>query len=73
MVEINAKNYNKRFPHIDKENRLNISVDMEIKSIKKVDEMEMSFTAEISIILKWKDPRLTFRNLKLTGLSTANL
>ena len=29
--------------------------------------MEMSFTAEVFIILKWKDPRITFRDLKANG------
>ena len=40
---------------------------MEIFSIKNIDEMSMTFEAEVRITLKWKDPRLTFKNLKETG------
>ena len=29
--------------------------------------MSMTFEAEVRITLKWKDPRLTFKNLKETG------
>ena len=40
---------------------------MEIFSIKNIDEMSMTFEAELRITLKWKDPRLIFKDLKETG------
>jgi hypothetical protein len=40
---------------------------MEIFSIKNIYEMSMTFEAELRITFKWKDPRLTFKDLKKTG------
>ena len=36
---------------------------MDIISIQGIDEMKMKFNAEVSILLKWKDPRITYENL----------
>ena len=40
---------------------------MKIFSINNIDEMSMTFEAEVRITLKWKDPRLKFKDLKETG------
>ena len=63
---IDKKSYSKIYPPNSK-SRTDITVDLEIRSIKNIDEMSMTFNAEVIITLKWKDPRLTFKNLKETG------
>ena len=66
LVVIDKKSYRKINPP-DSKSKTDIIVDMEIYSIKNIDEMSMSFEAELRIMLKWKDPRLTFKDLKETG------
>ena len=66
LVVIDKKSYRKINPP-DSKIRTSITVDMEILSIKNIDEMSMTFEAELTIKLKWKDPRLKFKDLKETG------
>ena len=66
LVVINKKSYRKINPP-DSKIRTSITVDMEIWSIKNINEMSMTFEAELTITLRWKDPRLTFKDLKETG------
>ena len=58
LVVIDMKSYRKINPPHSKI-RTSITVDMEIFSIKNIDEMSMTFEAEVRITLKWKDPRLS--------------
>jgi hypothetical protein len=66
LVVIDVKSYRKINPP-DSILKTDIIIDMEIYSIKNIDEMSMTFEAELRITLKWKDPRLTFKDLKETG------
>ena len=66
LVVIDKKSYSKIYPP-NSRSRTDITVDLEVRSIKNIDEISMTFNAEVIITLKWKDPRLTFKNLKETG------
>ena len=40
---------------------------MNIHSFTNIDEMSMTFSAEVAIKLQWKDSRITFKDLKSEG------
>ena len=66
-IEINPKSYNKKFPYIKEGKLLDVETDITILSIKAVSQMDMSFTAEVAVELKWIDKRITYKNLKPKG------
>ena len=54
---LDKKNYIQVFPPFIKSEKSKISVEIDIQSIKNIDELAMSFNAEVSIYIQWKDPR----------------
>ena len=60
---IDEKSYRKILPPINNGKKTSVSVEMDVRSIKSIHELKMEFNAEVSILLKWKDPRITFKNL----------
>ena len=60
---IDKKNYRKTFPPFTGSNKTKINVKIDILSIETIDELAMTFTSEVGIFLRWKDQRITFRNL----------
>ena len=54
---IDQKNYRQVYPPILKSEKTKIAVEINIQSIKNIDEIAMSFNAEVSIYLQWRDPR----------------
>ena len=65
-LSIDKRSYRKIFPPVSKF-KTNIFVTMNIHSITNIDEMSMTFTAEVAIELQWKDSRITFKDLKSEG------
>ena len=64
---IDEKSYRKIFPPILKNQKTNIRIDMDILSIKHINEVEMKFEAEVTVIIQWRDPRITYKNLAADG------
>ena len=60
---IDEKNYRKSFPPFTGSNKTKINIRIDIISIETIDELAMTFTSEVGIFLKWRDQRITFRNL----------
>lgn len=64
---INKENYRKIFPPRIKDHKAKIAVNMDISSIKNIDEPDMSFNADLKIDLTWSDHRIVFKNLAEKG------
>lgn len=64
---IDENGYNKLFPSASKESKTELVVQIEIKSIGEVNELVQEFNAEILVDIWWKDPRITFTNLRSDG------
>jgi hypothetical protein len=57
------KSYIKTFPPNIKDQKSIITLKMDIQSIKSIDEIAMEFRAEVTVLLQWRDPRITYKNL----------
>ena len=60
---IDEKSYIKTFPPNIKDQKPFITLKMDIQSIKSIDEIAMEFRAEVNVLLQWRDPRITYKNL----------
>ena len=60
---IDEKSYIKTFPPNIKDQKPIITLKMDIQSIKSIDEIAMEFRAEVNVVLQWRDPRITYKNL----------
>lgn len=49
-----------------------IFIDMKILSISNIDELAMSFNAKLKTTLRWRDKRITFKNLTPNGTFLSN-
>ena len=56
--------YIKVIPPVLDEERTEISIEMDIYSVTNIDELAMSFNAEVRINLQWTDPRHDYKHLK---------
>ena len=57
--------YNKAYPpRKEKEDPLDVKVDIILYDIQNVKELDMSFSSELTLDLEWSDERVTFSNLK---------
>ena len=63
-IKIDRANYQKVIPPILDKGRTNISIEMDIYSVTNIDELAMSFNAEVRINLQWTDPRHDYKHLK---------
>ena len=57
------KGYDKKYP--SSKNKT-ISISMKVMDITEIHELNMDFTIEVEVKMKWYDSRITFRNLKPT-------
>ena len=60
-----SKGYDKKYP--SKKNTT-IFIALEVIDIVEINELNMDFTADIKVALKWFDSRITFRNLASSHL-----
>ena len=60
---IDKKKYRKPFPPFTGSNKTIINITIDINGIRDIDELAMTFTAEVKVFLRWRDQRLTYRNL----------
>ena len=67
LVTINQQSYKRKYPPIKQGEKTQIETSIDILSVKDVDELEMKFTAELRVKIKWKDARLSYQNLKSDG------
>ena len=63
-ITIDRTNYRKVIPPVLDEDRTEISIEMDIYSVTNIDELAMSFNAEVRINLQWTDPRHDYKHLK---------
>ena len=66
-IAIDESTYKDHFPPTSPNSRMTIFVMLDIRSISQVDEANSQFMSEVAVHLKWKDPRITFKNLKENG------
>ena len=62
-ISIDKKNYRKIFPPFTGPNKTIINIGINIESIETIDDLASTFTSQILISLRWRDQRITFRNL----------
>ena len=62
-LSFDKKEYRKTFPPITGSSKTNIDIRIHIRSIEDIDELAMTFRSEVKIYLRWRDHRITFRNL----------
>ena len=62
-LSFDKKEYRKTFPPIIGSSKTNINIRIHISSIGDIDELAMTFRAVVTIYLRWRDHRITFRNL----------
>jgi hypothetical protein len=62
-VAIDEKSYIKIYPPTMKDKESTITLKMDIHSIQSIDEIAMEFRAEVSVLLQWRDQRITYKNL----------
>ena len=63
-ITIDRANYRKVIPPVLDKDRTDISIEMDIYSVTNIDELAMSFNAEVRINLQWTDPRHDYKHLK---------
>ena len=56
-----AKGYDKMYPSVM---NTTVFIYVEVLDVLDVNELEMDYTIEINVMLKWFDSRINFRNLK---------
>ena len=66
-IKFDIETYRKIFPPTENSKKLKVHVKIDIISITQVNEIKEQFLSEVVIHLKWKDSRLTFKDLKSTG------
>ena len=66
IVFIDPTSYRKYYPPIpdDISEMLDIKVNMNLFSIEKIMEIDMTFETKFTVTVEWKDYRLTYYNLK---------
>ena len=66
IISIDPKKYlkGKPPPPIGNEERVDINVEVHLLKILEVGEVAALFRTQFELFLKWKDPRITFWNLK---------
>ena len=64
---IDEKNYRKSWSPFTRSRKAEVKIKVEIASISKIDELNMSFDARTEITLKWVDQRINFISLAETG------
>ena len=72
IVKIDPRSYRKEYPPMLKDDeKISVNVSMIINSISNIHDINESFQAKFTIILKWFDTRLKFYFLRNT--TTSNL
>ena len=56
--------YNKNVPPINSSDPVNITISMNVLKLVDIDEDDYSIEIQFEIIIRWKDIRATFQNLK---------
>ena len=58
--------YNKNVPPINSTDSLNVSLSIDLLRLVDIDEPDYSIEIQFEIMLKWKENRVTYHNLKKT-------
>ena len=69
LIAINKEIYNKDYPPRKEGHPLDVKVTVIIVAISEVQELHMIFTSKLTVVLEWKDERVTFSNLKPEDLT----
>ena len=62
-LSFDKKEYRKSFPPITGSSKTNINITIHIITIEDIDELSMTFRSAVKLYLRWRDHRITFRNL----------
>ena len=46
-----------------------VEVDISVSSIRSISLIDLVLSYDLTVTLKWNDPRLTFKNLKVLSYS----
>ena len=63
-LSIDPKSYRKTFAPFTGSNKTIINIGINIESIETIDELAWTFTSQVQISLRWRDQRITFKNLE---------
>ena len=64
IIGFHGKSYRRQIPPKEsKHKRTKIEVNLDIKFIKNIDELNMKFSSRVEVKIRWKDIRLFFKNL----------
>ena len=63
-LSINKLSYWKVLPPVSKSHKTKIGVSVVVLSISNINELEMTFKAELRIDLRWKDDGIIYKHLK---------
>ena len=63
--------YNKKVPPINSGNPVNVSVTIDLLRLVDIDEGDYSIEIQFEIMLKWRDNRVKYHNLKQTAALNA--
>ena len=66
-IKYDPKTYKKILPPTYHNLKLEVHVQLDIKSISQVHEINEQFQSEVRILLQWYDPRLSFKDLTDSG------
>ena len=63
LITIDKDLYSKKYPPIDYQ-ELDVKIKVILRSVYQLNELDMTFSSKIGLILEWHDERITFSNLK---------
>ena len=63
--------YNKNVPPINSTDSLNVSLSIDLLKLVDIDEPDYSIEIQFEIMLKWRENRVTYKNLKTTDALNA--
>ena len=69
---IDESSYRKRMPPISKSKKVHLAVSIRVNSLTNIDELDMTFKADLNIKVQWRDERIKFKNLAANGNFLSN-
>ena len=69
LVTINKEIYNKDYPPRHEGHPVKVNVKVIIVAIQQVQELDMTFSSKLTLVLEWYDQRVHFSNLKSKDLT----
>ena len=64
---IDQSSYRKRMPPISRSKKVHIAISITVNSFTNIDELAMTFKANLKVKFQWRDERIKFKNLAING------